>query len=114
VRRLTGDYPAAARDLADALIIYRGIGDRLGEGHALSVLGAVCRAAGDYPAAARDLAEALTVFSDLGARSYLAEVLNEFGTLYRVRGDLQGPGPITGRPWTWPARSGWPGTRRTR
>ena len=39
VRRLTGDYPAAAQALEQALGIYRDLGDRLGQANALSDLG---------------------------------------------------------------------------
>ena len=41
VRRLTGDYPAAAQALEQALGIYRDLGDRLGQANALSDLGVV-------------------------------------------------------------------------
>ena len=41
VRRLTGDYPAAAQDLEQALGIYRDLGDRLGQANALNDLGVV-------------------------------------------------------------------------
>ena len=53
MRRLTGDYPAAAQVLEQALGIYRDLGDRLGQANALSDLGAVRRVTGDYPAAAQ-------------------------------------------------------------
>ena len=39
VRRLTGDYPGAARDLEEALGISRDLGDRLGQANALIYLG---------------------------------------------------------------------------
>ncbi len=55
MRRLTGDYPGAARDLEEALGIYRDLGDRLGQANALTYLGDVRRMTGDYPGAARDL-----------------------------------------------------------
>ena len=59
VRRLTGDYPGAARDLEEALGIFRDLGDRLGQAHALTSLGDVRRMTGDYPGAARAQEEAL-------------------------------------------------------
>ena len=43
MRRLTGDYPGAARALEEALGIYRDLGDRLGEANALTELGIVRR-----------------------------------------------------------------------
>ena len=52
MRRLTGDYPPAARALEEALGISRDLGDRLGQASALNVLGAVRQLTGDYPGAA--------------------------------------------------------------
>jgi len=88
VRRLTGDYPAAAQVLEQALGIYRDLGHRLGQANALLDLGAVRRLTGDYPAAAQDLEQALGIYRDLGHRGGEAQTLNETGTLYRVSGDL--------------------------
>ena len=39
LRRLTGEYPAAAQALEQALGIYRDLGDRLGQANALFFLG---------------------------------------------------------------------------
>ena len=61
MRRLTGDFPGAARDLQEAVGIFRGVGDRLVLAEALTRLGAVRRVTGDYPGAARDLQEALDI-----------------------------------------------------
>ena len=91
VRRLTGDFPGAARDLEEALGIYRDLGDRLGQANALTSLGDV-RAAGDFPGAARDLEEALGIYRDLGDRGGEVEALNETGTLSRVCADLRQAG----------------------
>ena len=79
VRRLTGDYPAAARDLEQALGIYRDLGDRLGQANALSDLGDVRQVTGDYPAAARDLEQALGIYRDLGDRLGQANALRNLG-----------------------------------
>ena len=68
MRWLTGDYPAAAQDLEQALDIYRDLGDRLGQAHALDDLGVVRRMTGDYPAAAQVLEQALGIYRDLGDR----------------------------------------------
>jgi tetratricopeptide (TPR) repeat protein len=46
-RRLTDDYPGAARDLEEALRISRDLGDRDGEAEALNEAGALHRACGD-------------------------------------------------------------------
>ena len=68
VRRLTDDYPAAARAQEQALGIYRDLGDRLGQANALHDLGDVRRLTGDYPAAAQAHEQALDIHRDLGNR----------------------------------------------
>ena len=65
---MTGDYPAAAQALEQALGIYRDLGDRLGQAGALSYLGVVRRVTGDYRAAARAVEQALGIYRDLGDR----------------------------------------------
>ena len=47
MRRLTGDYPAAAQALEEALGIYRDLGDRGGEAEALNERGTLHRVSGD-------------------------------------------------------------------
>jgi tetratricopeptide (TPR) repeat protein len=88
VRLATGDYPAAAQVLGQALGICRDIGDRFGQAFPLLHLGVVRRETGDYPAAAQALDEALGIYCDLGDHAGELEVLNEKGTLHRVSGDL--------------------------
>src|SRR5271170_6343967 len=75
VRRLTGDYPGAARDLQEALGICRDLGDRPGQAGALANLGNTRRVADDSPGAVRDLQEALSIYRDLGDRPGQANVL---------------------------------------
>ena len=98
VRRLTGDYPGAARDLQEALDICRDLGDRLGQAVALTNLGNARRLTGDYPGAARDLQEALDIYRDLGDRPGQANALTYLGS--RATGDRglsgRGPGPAGG------------------
>ncbi|HEV3293766.1 MAG TPA: helix-turn-helix transcriptional regulator [Streptosporangiaceae bacterium] len=90
VRWLTDDYPAAARDLEEALGIARDLGDRFGQGSALHNLGIVRRLTDDYPAAARDLEEALGIARDLGDRRGQAHVLNNLGDVRWMTGDYPG------------------------
>jgi tetratricopeptide (TPR) repeat protein len=45
--RRTGDYPAAAQALEQALGIFRDLGDRGGEAEALNESGTLCRVSGD-------------------------------------------------------------------
>jgi len=87
VRRLTGDYPSAARDLEEALAIYRDLGNRLGQANALNDLGIVRRLTGDFPGAARDLEEALAIYRDIGNRLGQANALNDLGDVRRLTGD---------------------------
>ena len=77
MRRLTGDYPAAAQALEQALDIYRDLGDRLGQANALRELGIVRRLTGDYPAAAQAQEQALDIYRDLGDRNGEAVALND-------------------------------------
>jgi class 3 adenylate cyclase/tetratricopeptide (TPR) repeat protein len=90
MRRLTGDYPGAARDLEEALGISRDLGDRLGQANALTTLGVTRLVTGDYPGAAEDLEEALGISRDLGDRLGQAWALNNLGIARRVTGDYPG------------------------
>jgi tetratricopeptide (TPR) repeat protein/transcriptional regulator with XRE-family HTH domain len=88
-RWVTDDQPGAARDLQEALGIFRDLGDRLGQANALAILGYVRRDTGDYPAAARDLQEALGISRDLGERRGQANALIFLGDVRRRTGDYQ-------------------------
>ena len=87
VRRLTGDYPAAARDLEQALGIYRDIGDRGGQANALNDLGIARWVTDDFPAAARDLEQALGIYRDIGDRRGQANALTSLGGVLPRTGD---------------------------
>jgi tetratricopeptide (TPR) repeat protein len=87
VRGRTGNYPAAARDLEEALGICRDLGDRPGQASALTSLGDVRWFTGDFPGAARDMEEALGISRDLGDRPGLATALTKLGMVRRVTGD---------------------------
>ena len=89
-RRLTGDYPGAARDLQEALGIFRDLGDRLGQASVLKDLGMVRRLTRDYPGAARDLEQALGISRDLGDRRGQASALNGLGNVRLEAGDYPG------------------------
>jgi tetratricopeptide (TPR) repeat protein/transcriptional regulator with XRE-family HTH domain len=90
VQRLTGDYPAAARDLQEALSISRDLGDRPGQADALTNLGKVGQFIGDYPGATRDLQEALGICRDTGDRPGQANALTYLGEVRLVTGDYPG------------------------
>jgi len=87
VRRLTGDYPGAARDLQEALGISRDLGDRPGQAVALTNLGNTRQQTGDFPGAARDLQEALGICRDLGDRPGQALALTRLGHTRQQTGD---------------------------
>jgi tetratricopeptide (TPR) repeat protein len=88
VRRVTGDFPAAAQVLEQALGIYRDLGDRLGQANALHDLGVVWWLTGEYPAAARAEEQALGIYRDLGDRLGQANALSDLGAVRRATGDF--------------------------
>ena len=90
VRRLTGDYPGAARDLEEALGIHRDLGDRLGQANALTDLGGVRVMTGDFPRGTRDLEEALGIYRNLGSRRGQANAILFLGIGRRLTGDYPG------------------------
>ena len=79
MRRLTGEYPAAAWDLEEALGIYRDLGDHPGQTMALNNLGLIRHETGDFAAAARDLEEALNISRGTSDRLDLANALLIWG-----------------------------------
>jgi tetratricopeptide (TPR) repeat protein len=66
--RLTGNYPAAAASLEQALDLCRALGDRPGEAGALYTPGAAQELTGDFLAAAANLRQALRLSRALGDR----------------------------------------------
>jgi len=95
---MTGDHPAAVRDLQEALGIYRDLADRPGQARALKPLGSMRQTLGDWPGAARDFQEALGIYRDLGYRHGEVIALNDSGTLSRTRGDLSQAGHASSKP----------------
>jgi tetratricopeptide (TPR) repeat protein len=87
MQRLTGDNPAAARTLRQALRIYRAIGDRPGQANTLHNLGDVQRLTGDYPAAARTYQQALGIYRDLGDQLGKANSLSSLAAIQQMTGD---------------------------
>ena len=87
MRLVTGDSPAAAQALEQALGIYRDLGDRLGQANALTNLGVMRRLTGDYPAAAQAHEQAIGIYRDLGDRLGQANALTDLGDVRRVTGD---------------------------
>jgi tetratricopeptide (TPR) repeat protein/transcriptional regulator with XRE-family HTH domain len=90
IRRLTGDHPGAARDLEEALALYRDIGDRGGEAGALTNLGIVRVLTGNYAAATAALEEALNIYRDTADRRGQAYVLTYLGRMRLTAGNYPG------------------------
>jgi tetratricopeptide (TPR) repeat protein/transcriptional regulator with XRE-family HTH domain len=90
VRLASGGYPDAARDLQEALGIYRDIGDRHGRAIALTLLGNVRRMAGDFPGALGDLRESVGICQDLGDRRGQATTLIGIAGVLLLTGDYPG------------------------
>jgi tetratricopeptide (TPR) repeat protein len=140
VRRLAGDYPAAARDLEQALGLYRDIGNRDGEAEALNESGTLYRARGDLGRAGSCHQQALDLARQIGsswdqaqalaglgrcalaaghtaeAEDLLRQALETFQRIgaaeaAEVSAELQAPPPAPGTPaGPWPA----PPSSRTR
>ena len=87
IRRLTGDYPAAAGLLERALAIYQDLGNRLGEANARHDLGRIRNLTGDYPAAAGLLERALAIYQDLGNCHGEANARHDLGRVRDLTGD---------------------------
>ncbi len=85
--RMTGQYPAAAQVLDQALTSYRELGDQLGQANVLNDLGVVHRMTGQYPAAAQVLDQALTSYRELGDQLGQANALHDLGALRLVTGE---------------------------
>lgn len=75
MRQLTGDYPAAAELLTEAIAVFGDVGDRAGQAAALDILGLLRLQTSDYTAATETLADALAIFTDLGDRPGQATVV---------------------------------------
>jgi DNA-binding SARP family transcriptional activator len=88
VRRLAGDFPAAARDLRQALDTFRALGDRRGAAAALTELGTVQELTGEHAGAARHLRQALETFRALGDRRGQATALTSSGEVLRMACDF--------------------------
>ena len=66
LQQLTSDYPAATATLAEAIGLFRDLGDLPGQAYALNHLGLVQVDLADYPAAAASHRQALELARDAG------------------------------------------------
>ena len=83
----TGDFAAAAANLARALDLHRGRGDRFGEASALNNLGTLQTLTGDYAAAGANIGQALQIWRDVGDRHSQACAINDLGMVQQLTGD---------------------------
>ncbi|MFI8348496.1 tetratricopeptide repeat protein [Streptomyces sp. NPDC085596] len=81
IRRLTGDYEAAADLAQQALVLHQELDDRLGQAHALQSLSRVRYLTGQHETAADLARQAQLPYQELGDRLGEAEVLNSLGNL---------------------------------
>jgi tetratricopeptide (TPR) repeat protein/transcriptional regulator with XRE-family HTH domain len=88
VRLLACEYPAAIRDLQEALSIYRDTGNRLGQANALTNLGNARRMTEEFPAAAQALEQALSIYRGIGDRLGQAGALTNLGEVRRMMSEF--------------------------
>jgi CHAT domain-containing protein/Flp pilus assembly protein TadD len=82
----TGQYQIALQSFQQALDIYRGISDRLGEGQALNNMGVIYSNLGQYLKALDFSQQALVVNRENGNRSEEGNSLNNIGDIYARQG----------------------------
>lgn len=87
MRTITGDYPAAAADLAQAVALYGDISDLAGQAFALCQLGVVQTWTGDYLAAIASDERALTLARRCGHQRAEACALQSLGFAQQATGN---------------------------
>lgn len=87
VSRLTGALQAAMAGYAQALALWRELGNRYYEGTVLLNMGIIGYELRDYAAAEARLRQAETIFTEIGAAHWLAVVHNELGLIRRDQGE---------------------------
>jgi hypothetical protein len=89
LQQLTSDYPAATATLAEAIGLFRDLGDLPGQAYALNHLGLVQVDMADYPAAAASHRQALALARDAGDQLAEAVSLIDLGLVQQMTGDYQ-------------------------
>jgi tetratricopeptide (TPR) repeat protein/transcriptional regulator with XRE-family HTH domain len=84
---ITGDYPAAADSLAQAVALYADIGDRAGQAYALCQQALVQEFIGNYPAGIASHEQALALARGSGDKRAEACALGTLGYAQQVTGD---------------------------
>ncbi|MFB2876741.1 CHAT domain-containing protein [Floridanema aerugineum] len=80
-------FREAIRNLEQALVIYREIGDRRGEGTTLTGLGAVYRSLGQYPKALEFYQQSLAIRREVGDKAGEGTILSSLGSVYYSLGE---------------------------
>ena len=83
----TGDYPAAADTLSQAMAIYDQAGDPMGQSVAYGHIGFLQMLAGDYPAAEASHKRSLELAGIVGSRAAQAHALSSLGMVQQLIGD---------------------------
>jgi DNA-binding winged helix-turn-helix (wHTH) protein/tetratricopeptide (TPR) repeat protein len=94
VRKLKGEYDAAAATLARAMDAAKETGNRRQRGLVLLQQGAIARAQGDNVKAREQFETAVAYAEEVGDQHFLAESLNNLGIVMAVTGDF-GPAART-------------------
>lgn len=89
IRRMTGEYQAAATAHQRALELYRGIDHRLGQANALDGLGRIRLLTADFRGAAEVFERALDLFHEVGDQLGQAGALNGLGRVRRLTGNYR-------------------------
>ena len=84
-----GNYDQARRHLDNALAGFRGLGEKLGEGKVLNVLGLLEWDLGNYEQAITDFQQASAIGSELGDRRLAGSTMNNLSLVYDELGDYQ-------------------------
>jgi DNA-binding SARP family transcriptional activator/tetratricopeptide (TPR) repeat protein len=90
LRRLTGDYPGADRNLRAALELWREAGDKSGQARALLELGIVGFISGGYREAEPNLRAALELWREAGDKSGQARALTQIAEVQLLTGSYEG------------------------
>jgi tetratricopeptide (TPR) repeat protein/transcriptional regulator with XRE-family HTH domain len=97
----TGDYPAAADTLSQAMAIYDEAGDALGQSVAFGHIGFVQMLAGDYPAAEASHRRSLELARTADSRTGQAHALSSLGMVQQLIGDLAAAAASLQQALTW-------------
>ena len=105
MRRLTGEYPAAAQVLEQALDIYRDIGSRQGAAAALNETGTLYRVSGELARAEEYHRQALELARTIASSWDEAHALARLGRCARAAGQAPQAEASCGRRWRYSSGS---------